>query len=291
MENLETEGIFRLTGSKDEVLRLKQIVDDAAVAADVAAAAAGGAGRSKPFDFGSMAMVENVSSLLKLFLKEIAGDPVVPFALYPVIEILFAYERYIDADVFLEVFRLLIYSFPTSHRVLLDSIISLLTKVLHHSSKNKMTAENLAICLMPSLIRSPPSLSLPPANANSSTAMLSIDDLENFKRETQLARTFGVYIITNYHSIFQGEVSGNGGTGTLKFFGLAIALFSYPGGNDEISLVAEETFVIITELGSDWSKGIAHSRKENENADAASKNKKKKEGYFPNNYVKVITLF
>lgn len=123
----ETEGIFRVSGSVVNVKKLKEAVEE-----------------GDKVDFNDYT-VHDVAGLIKLYLRELQ-EPLFTFELYGIFIASAAVGDRVQINKALDLL-------PTGHRVVLQRLLVFLDKVVKLSKVNKMTAENLATCLVPNLLR------------------------------------------------------------------------------------------------------------------------------------------
>eukprot|EP01114_Cavostelium_apophysatum_P000342 TRINITY_DN10324_c0_g1_i1.p1 TRINITY_DN10324_c0_g1~~TRINITY_DN10324_c0_g1_i1.p1 ORF type:complete len:652 (+),score=107.70 TRINITY_DN10324_c0_g1_i1:201-2156(+) len=129
---LETEGIFRISGSTNEINELKREYNQ-------------GNGTASLQQCNN---VHSISGLLKLFLRELPDcallgsnyDALVEAAGFHDVNALKVYKQIIDA-------------LPKENAVLLRTLIKFLTRVVAKEGLNKMSSTNLAIVFGPTLVR------------------------------------------------------------------------------------------------------------------------------------------
>ena len=135
---IDTEGIFRIPGSAEEVDQLRKYYD--------------GEPSSCPEGITERTDVHSTCGLLKLFLRELP-DPLLTFKFYEP----FVYvqrNQVFDLTTKLMHMKNLLNALPEVNVTLLKELIQFLHKVAEHSAKNKMTMSNLAIVFGPELLRS-----------------------------------------------------------------------------------------------------------------------------------------
>jgi len=132
-EYLKQEGIFRLSGSQEEINRLKQLYLE-----------------GKPVDLHKMARdVNDVTGLLKCFFRELP-EAILTWELY---ECFLAAICIPDLEARMDCLRKVIVLLPPCNRLILDRLLGFLKKVTSNQSSNKMSAQNLAIVFSPTLYR------------------------------------------------------------------------------------------------------------------------------------------
>jgi len=132
-EYLKQEGIFRLSGSQEEINRLKQLYLE-----------------GKPVDLHKMARdVNDVTGLLKCFFRELP-EAILTWELY---ECFLAAICIPDLGARMDCLRKVIVLLPPCNRLILDRLLGFLKKVTSNQSSNKMSAQNLAIVFSPTLYR------------------------------------------------------------------------------------------------------------------------------------------
>jgi hypothetical protein len=131
-EGPDVEGVFRVPGRSDEIA---EIIDKLDYGED---------------SFYHKGMIHSVASSLKQYLREMP-EPVMTFALY---ENFVKLNEVTDENALKEQLSTLIAKIPKNYQSMLKEILSLAKAIELKSSKNKMTAENLAIVLGVNLLRS-----------------------------------------------------------------------------------------------------------------------------------------
>lgn len=128
----EVEGLFRIAGSKDKILQIKQSYED-----------------GNPLELDD---IHDTAGLLKLYLRELA-DPLVPFHTY---QGFIAIEEIKQTP---EEEKSALYSamvnsvLPDINRLLLKFLCQFLWLISQNSEINKMEASNLAIVFAPNILR------------------------------------------------------------------------------------------------------------------------------------------
>jgi len=123
---LETEGLFRVSGSVVNIKKLKENAEEGDV------------------DFKDFT-VHDIAGLIKMFFRDLP-EPLFTSDLYTCFVAAGASK---NKDEIMKALDLL----PTGHRVVLYRLLSFLNKVVALSKINKMIPENLATCLVPNLLR------------------------------------------------------------------------------------------------------------------------------------------
>ncbi len=126
---MKTEGLFRVSGMKDEVDRLVHQWDQA--------------------DYPKLRCIEDVHSLTGL-LKRVLGkqlEPVMTFELYD------SWVASIESNQPSQRVQELVQQLPEDHRRLLDYLLAFVSMVMVHADCNKMSSKSLAIVLAPNLLR------------------------------------------------------------------------------------------------------------------------------------------
>lgn len=133
-KGLETEGLFRIPGSKDEIDHIKSVFDSGGIV-----------------DF-ERRDVHTVSGVLKQYLRDLP-EPLVCFSLY---DQCIATERYLDNDqTKIEMLRQLVGQLPKENRRVLYKLVRFLQEVSTKSDINNMTTSNLAIVFAPNIFVAP----------------------------------------------------------------------------------------------------------------------------------------
>lgn len=131
-KSLSTEGIFRVSGSKEIIFSLKKKYDLA--------------------NYPDLTKVEDVhviSGLLKLSLREMES-PLLTFKLYG--DFLKAVNG-TDKAAKITSLRTVVNKLPPANRSFLEYLMKFLRKVVQQSDQNKMSHKNLAIVMAPNLLR------------------------------------------------------------------------------------------------------------------------------------------
>eukprot|EP01113_Clastostelium_recurvatum_P007665 TRINITY_DN1357_c0_g1_i6.p1 TRINITY_DN1357_c0_g1~~TRINITY_DN1357_c0_g1_i6.p1 ORF type:complete len:1038 (-),score=244.66 TRINITY_DN1357_c0_g1_i6:128-3241(-) len=144
----DTEGIFRISGSKVQIDSMKESMDNGVVP-----------------DFNPRNMDANtVSSLFKLYLRSLP-DPVIPLNMYYTF---LAVTREITTDPDVRAGQVqdivnLIRDMPVPHRVLLIRIMGICRRVMINRTVTKMDATNIATVLGPNMVKRPQLKKVPTA--------------------------------------------------------------------------------------------------------------------------------
>lgn len=147
---LQTEGLFRLSGSAVTINQLKAQANEGSQFPTLIP--------GRPVDLSNVNDPHAVTGLLKLYIRELP-EPLCPFDFY---------DRLVrlspSSNSFLSDFRSLLLQFPPDHmytslrsftfRVLLRRLMELLHRTSQWSDANKMTVSNLAIVIAPNLLHS-----------------------------------------------------------------------------------------------------------------------------------------
>jgi len=129
------EGIFRISGSKAEIIELKMAYD-----------------RGEDVDLKIIEDYHVVAGLLKLFLRELP-EPVFPCDTYfAFVSITKQRCEFVNAK---ESLKENLNKLPKENYVLLDKLFYVLCLISKESNKTKMNASNLAIVFGPNLLRAP----------------------------------------------------------------------------------------------------------------------------------------
>ncbi|KAA8899772.1 Rho GTPase activation protein [Sphaerosporella brunnea] len=135
---LDVEGIYRLSGEKSHVDRIKALFNNDASCINF----------RRPEDF--LHDVHSVASVLKQFLRDLP-EPLLTNELYHE----FIAASKIDDDISRrDSLHGLINRLPDSNYATLRLLVLHLNRVQEHSNMNRMTSENLAICFGPTLLGS-----------------------------------------------------------------------------------------------------------------------------------------
>eukprot|EP01119_Soliformovum_irregulare_P020229 TRINITY_DN6519_c0_g1_i1.p1 TRINITY_DN6519_c0_g1~~TRINITY_DN6519_c0_g1_i1.p1 ORF type:complete len:626 (+),score=172.26 TRINITY_DN6519_c0_g1_i1:122-1999(+) len=129
---LDTEGIFRMSGSAAEIAALKKQYDDG----------------EEPI-FGAIQDPHVVCGLLKLYLRELP-DPLFPYSLY---DVFIGVQAYLDKNAQTKYYKVLMQECPKENQVVLKRLFQFMKNIVDHSSKNKMAIHNVATVFAPNLLR------------------------------------------------------------------------------------------------------------------------------------------
>eukprot|EP00736_Rhodelphis_marinus_P000806 Rmarinus@m.21589 len=135
---LKTEGIYRLSASKDELDRLLDFVDDVSDSEAVVAVS-------------DIQDIHLASGLIKTFLR-LLPTPLIPYSAYRAF--LAAAEHDSIADRYTAALTA-VAVLPPPNRSILYSLIEHFRDVAASHSENKMSAKNLAVVLAPNILRLP----------------------------------------------------------------------------------------------------------------------------------------
>jgi len=145
---LEVEGIFRISGSKNHVQRLKDQINQSANEEEASAKIV--IDENPNDDNTDSASIHDIATLLKIFLRELP-DPIVPAtAMYAVIDLHQQNDSFVQS-----LHSIMDSNFPSHHRLCLKMLLACLSRVSQYSNVNKMAARNLAIVFAPNMFRSP----------------------------------------------------------------------------------------------------------------------------------------
>lgn len=141
-KHLDEEGLFRISGSSSKLKRLRTLFNMNAGA------------RFPPADL--LAQLEHdphsVAGCLKNYLRELP-EPLLSYALY---QPMLAAARLTDQSARLQAMWQLIQQLPSVHLLNLRFLVKFLASLTKHSEQNKMSAQNIAIAIAPSLMWAPP---------------------------------------------------------------------------------------------------------------------------------------
>jgi len=130
---LDLEGIFRISGSLNEIQTLKANIDN-----------------GEDVDIDKIKDPHVVSGLLKLYLRELP-EPLMTFQLY--YPFIYA-ESCKDPVTRLRYFKALIKELPEENRMLLQRLLTMMKRISENREKNLMSTSNLATCFAPNLLKS-----------------------------------------------------------------------------------------------------------------------------------------
>ena len=146
-ERLDTVGLFRVPGNQDTVNALRAKYEVASSLVD------------DTDDVLSSIAVEahDVATLFKLFLRQLP-EPLVPMHMYDTVLSTAAKlgdQLASDEGGVIQPVLNVVKEIPSPHRECLGMVVQFLFRVSTFASVNKMGAGNLAVCLAPTLIRTP----------------------------------------------------------------------------------------------------------------------------------------
>jgi len=132
---VDTEGVFRVSGSSALVNDLKQRFD-----------------RGEDVNL-AFADVHTVAGLLKVYLRELP-EPLMTYRLYePFIAVI---RRSQDWELIRDEITVLVLELPVENYVLCARLYTLLYRVANNSEMNRMNTSNLAIMIGPNVMKAPP---------------------------------------------------------------------------------------------------------------------------------------
>jgi len=128
----KTEGVFRLCGKLQRLEDIKAAYD-----------------RGEAVDFSGESDVHVIAGLLKSYIRELP-DPLLCFHVYRQ-----WIDSYTSSDITGTKARMkeLLKKLPKTNRVILNALMGLCVKIAARSKENKMTAQNLAICWAPNILK------------------------------------------------------------------------------------------------------------------------------------------
>lgn len=186
---LESEGLFRVSGSVRAVERLRQaweaeVMSNGDGGVTGADGDEGGDALEVPEAWRGQADVSSVAGLLKLFLRELP-DGVVPASLLP--SFLQAHRDSAGDEMRLaESLRLLLAQLPGENHALLRYLCSFLVRVAQHQEVNLMSPQNLGTVFGPNFFRVSPGIEgiAEQQVVNRVTARFIIDFLSIFQEDS-----------------------------------------------------------------------------------------------------------
>jgi len=129
----EEEGIFRMSGTKYEVDKLRNMIDDATN------------------DFSQVDEAKNphnIASILKLWLRSLP-EPIFPFSAY---DSIMETNDILKEEDKVEYLKKIIAGLPPINRDCIFTLMQFLYKISQNVIVNKMSPVNLSICLGPNII-------------------------------------------------------------------------------------------------------------------------------------------
>eukprot|EP00004_Rigifila_ramosa_P008362 TRINITY_DN1956_c0_g1_i4.p1 TRINITY_DN1956_c0_g1~~TRINITY_DN1956_c0_g1_i4.p1 ORF type:complete len:629 (-),score=158.45 TRINITY_DN1956_c0_g1_i4:85-1938(-) len=130
---LKSEGIFRLSGSANEIQSLKKSFD-----------------KGERVDLSSYKSEHVISGLLKLFLRELA-EPVIPYHMYDAFAAVAMFRD--NEELKIAACRHLVHTLPLPNKIILTQIFALCVRIAGFKDVNLMGAPNLASVLAPNIWR------------------------------------------------------------------------------------------------------------------------------------------
>jgi len=126
------EGIFRLSGRQQRIEELKDAYD-----------------RGEVVDFSSEPDINVIAGLLKLYFRKLP-DPLCCYSLYR--EWILSFDSS-NMDLTTHKIKVILKKLPRTNYLTLNSLMGLLSLLKDASEVTKMTANNLAICWAPNILR------------------------------------------------------------------------------------------------------------------------------------------
>jgi hypothetical protein len=130
---LKEVGLYRVSGSRTAVERLKDLADRDAI----------------NFVIEPHEDTHNVTGVLKLYLREML-EPLIPYKLYPSFIEAAAVTNIQKRD---EAMQIALKALPQDNRVIFDRLFYHLHKVTAFADENKMDSKNLALVFAPNILR------------------------------------------------------------------------------------------------------------------------------------------
>ena len=162
---LQREGLFRLSGDKNSIDRLKAEYD---------------AGRAP--QLSATMNPHDVTGVFKLWLRELP-EPLLTFD---------GYAHFLHYRQDPNSLRQLVGQLPGSNRTVLVRIVALLVQVLQYEAHNKMTAHNLSVVFGPPLLRAP-----------GDDPMASMQDMQKINEVCSVCSLlFGPLVLCSYNLFF-----------------------------------------------------------------------------------------
>eukprot|EP01103_Thecamoeba_quadrilineata_P017727 TRINITY_DN6422_c0_g1_i1.p1 TRINITY_DN6422_c0_g1~~TRINITY_DN6422_c0_g1_i1.p1 ORF type:complete len:457 (+),score=97.70 TRINITY_DN6422_c0_g1_i1:33-1403(+) len=167
-----TEGIFRISASKDEITRVIKTYDHNAKRHFL----------DKPVVLSKITSDPHVvGGALKQFLRDMP-DALLTIELY---EPFISAIGIVDYNIRMECVRRVLVHLPKVNHEILSHLLKLLKQIVNNSNITKMTADNLAICFAPTLIRS------------------RDDSFDTFIKDSERTNKLISTLITDYEELFE----------------------------------------------------------------------------------------
>eukprot|EP00033_Pygsuia_biforma_P004477 GCRY01004911.1.p1 GENE.GCRY01004911.1~~GCRY01004911.1.p1 ORF type:complete len:314 (+),score=49.33 GCRY01004911.1:250-1191(+) len=131
-QDLETEGLFRISGNMADIKRLKEKYD-----------------KGGNVDLKKEDNIHNVTGLLKMYFRELP-DPLLTFECY---DMFIAANGVNQPAARLDVIKKCLSFLPPTNNTLIEYLLDFLHSLLKHEAKTKMSASNLAIVFAPNVLR------------------------------------------------------------------------------------------------------------------------------------------
>eukprot|EP00731_Ephydatia_muelleri_P028454 Em0020g98a len=131
---LDFEGLYRVSGKSNDLLKIKKIFDSEGYA-----------------DLTGIEDIHAITGALKLYLRELP----LPLMTFEAYEICLIAAKLSTPEERMDMLKVGIQHLPPSHYNTLKYLIRHLHKVTEHRKENRMDATNLAVVFAPSIMRSP----------------------------------------------------------------------------------------------------------------------------------------
>jgi len=182
-ESYKEEGIFRISGTHEEIQQLKAKFD-----------------LGLEVDLEEASSVHVVAALLKLYFRELP-EPLITYDLYEMaIEIGTKADK---GEPDLEEIKCLLSLLPVLHLKILKYLVHVLMRTAQYFETSLMTIENLAIVFSPSVLRPPPTTQ---GERVSSTSMEQLIRASGMS-DTPAACALLSVLIKNYSTVFPKEMN------------------------------------------------------------------------------------
>ncbi|KAI3630357.1 hypothetical protein MIR68_011792 [Amoeboaphelidium protococcarum] len=262
--DLQTEGIFRLSGAQSTVLKLKNLFDNDPDGGMKFLAG----GEDALLDYINLGDGHAVAGVVKLFLRELP-DPLLTFDLFDAFIACAQSQQSIDqqhggAQRLWQMY-VLVNSLPSENRDLLCTLLqfSSLVSEESNSSHNKMSLQNMATVLAPNILRCELAEETSAQQMVMNAAYINAVVLDMIKHVNMLFMSVSD-LCSNF---FQSEDSGlwwasqsQSGSIQYKVVGIAKSIYAYQSASDivdaqglqELSFVVNQFFIIYTRADSSF---------------------------------------
>jgi hypothetical protein len=159
MNDMQTEGVFRLSGSALVINQLKERID-----------------RGEEIEFNNDLDVHVVAGLIKSFLRDLP-EPLLTFQMFPIFKRILAVPNKSRKISYL---RTCIQLLPNENRLLLKRLLGFFLQLNVHEKDNKMSLANIATVIGPNLIKEKNESNFEMINNTSIVNQLTMDLISSY---------------------------------------------------------------------------------------------------------------